>query len=216
MAALAARSEGGFGAASKKEFAYTSCFCEENAIRLQQQLSSGSSSRFFACFLSNGSGVLPLWKQQAGNAEKDGVIFWDYHVFVVECRSFGGTSGEDGVEIYVWDLDSTLPFPCTLEEYVRCAIKPWIWLQVAKSEVEHRVFRLCGKEALSRFSSDRRHMKLRKGEAAGCVLRFAAPFVSCCVRARAFCCRYPGSARYTNISATHRSNTNEQILAAKR
>ena len=58
-------------------------------------------------------------------------------------------------------------------------------------------------------------MKLRKSEAAGYVLRFAAAFViRSFVRVRA---AVPAQvARDTKSSATQRSNANEQIVAAKR
>ena len=190
MAALAEGNEGKRSAPSlsKDAFAYASCFCEENAVRMQQKLSEQCGrlgSQFFVCFLSNGSGVLPLWRQQAGAEAKDGVVLWDYHVFVVELRGEASGDGSSSLsaetEAYVWDLDTTIePFPCTLEEYVRCAIKPRLWLQIAESKHDYRVFCLCGKEALARFASDRRHMKLKR-ESAGrwvncgtCVLPFCA------------------------------------------
>ncbi|ELU08969.1 hypothetical protein CAPTEDRAFT_110208, partial [Capitella teleta] len=55
----------------------------------------------------------------------------------------------------VYDLDTTLPFPCEFHEYITHAIKPhFSW-----KEKYHRLFRVIpAKTFLDRFSSDRSHM----------------------------------------------------------
>ncbi len=55
-----------------------------------------------------------IWKQRSGF--HDGVeepVCWDYHVVLVGVDASGSWA--------VWDLDTTLPFPCPLHTYLAAA-----------------------------------------------------------------------------------------------
>jgi len=98
---------------------YTSCYCEENAYfvaeRLEGLLAEGGR-RVFVVFLSTADRRLPLFFQRAGGpAGSPGLVVWDYHVIAMTVG--GGAPGA------VWDLDSTLPFPCPAADYARLALR---------------------------------------------------------------------------------------------
>uniref|UniRef100_A0A1I7W7K2 Protein N-terminal glutamine amidohydrolase n=1 Tax=Heterorhabditis bacteriophora TaxID=37862 RepID=A0A1I7W7K2_HETBA len=63
-------------------------------------------------------------------------VVWDYHVVLLE-------KGEEGTK--VWDLDSTLPFPCPFNQYWQSTFQPIGW-NIAEE-----------------FKSDRSHMKKPDG-----------------------------------------------------
>lgn len=131
------------------DFKYTACYCEENAWHLIENLVSTSmatQAELFACFISNRNKTIPIFHQRS-SARDDGLVVWDYHVIVIQ-------SGE-GEEL-VWDLDTTLPFPCTLDEYEQKALA-----DIPQGPEEHqRLYRLIpARDYLEHFASDRSHMK---------------------------------------------------------
>ncbi|XVF56153.1 hypothetical protein PTKIN_Ptkin06aG0094300 [Pterospermum kingtungense] len=94
---------------------------------------------------------IPLWHQKSSK-RADGVILWDYHVICVQRKKDGDT--------LVWDLDSSLPFPCPLATYVSETVRPSFQLF---SEFQ-RFFRIVHAPLFLRhFASDRRHMKDSEG-----------------------------------------------------
>lgn len=75
---------------------------------------------------------VPLFAQRASR-RPDGLVVWDYHVFLVQHRmirdgdpggSGGGGASAGGTGALVWDLDTMLPFPCPLEDYARTTLLP--------------------------------------------------------------------------------------------
>ncbi|XP_058077490.1 protein N-terminal glutamine amidohydrolase isoform X2 [Magnolia sinica] len=79
-----------------------------------------------------------------------GLVLWDYHVICIQCKGKGNALRQ------VWDLDSTLPFPSPLNQYVADAIRPSFPLNSKYS----RLFRVVHAPIFLRcFASDRRHMK---------------------------------------------------------
>lgn len=95
-------------------------------------------------------------------------VTWDYHVILVHAQ---GTA--------VYDFDSSLGFPVSLKEYIRQTIHPEVILNShlkryilsppvrlgLEMETDGRRYRLIpGDEFLSRFSSDRRHMRNELGD----------------------------------------------------
>jgi len=87
---------------------YIPFYCEENAWRLLQ-CESLAGSRAWALIVSNDERRVVVLRQRSGRPV-DGLVQWDYHVFVVV---------EDQIEGYLaLDLDSDLPFPCQLRRYV--------------------------------------------------------------------------------------------------
>ncbi|GMI77123.1 Gln-specific amino-terminal (Nt)-amidase [Hibiscus trionum] len=100
---------------------HTPFYCEENVYFLCKKLCSSGiadahGSDLFVLFISNENKQIPLWHQKASN-RADGVILWDYHVICVQRKKDGGTH-------LVWDLDSSLTFPCPLATYVSETVRP--------------------------------------------------------------------------------------------
>lgn len=94
---------------------------------------------------------IPVWKQRAGDPGEDGLVFWDYHVILVN---------QQNDNCFVYDFDSTLDFPCSFDEYVSLAIRSDDDLH----EEHRRMFRIIKAESfLANFSSDRSHMKKTDG-----------------------------------------------------
>ncbi|DBA99233.1 TPA: hypothetical protein ACH3X3_011847 [Trebouxia sp. C0006] len=128
---------------------YTPCFCEENAYKLCEQLCKHCAGCHVA-FISNLARQVPLWQQKASK-RSDGFVLWDYHVVVLQ-------EGEQ--DCLVWDLDTTLPFPCTLLAYADIALNTQLVLGTDFA----RLFRVVsGNDYLRGFASDRSHMRLSDG-----------------------------------------------------
>ncbi|CAL1588133.1 unnamed protein product [Knipowitschia caucasica] len=136
----------------REDCVYTSCYCEENVWQLCSKFrSEGENLQYFnVLFISNEQRTVPLWKQRSSVGE--GPVVWDYHVVLV-------WSGP-GVEPLVFDLDSILDFPCTLQQFVRESLRSDQQLLPQF----HRMVRLVPAGLfLQTFSSDRSHMKRPDG-----------------------------------------------------
>lgn len=108
------------------------------------------ASCVFVVFVSNARRQTPLWYQKAGHGQ-EGLVIWDYHVFVVEASHRGMPVPR------AWDLDTTLPFPCPLVDYACMALRP------VRAPYE-RWYRVVPAEVLwGHFASDRSHMRLPDG-----------------------------------------------------
>lgn len=151
------------GALRSQADVYCPCYCEENAVRLSRVL-EGVIDRdsAFVVFISNATKTTLVCHQRGsaygppdappGPASRDHVI-WDYHVVLVAARQAPG----ERVAL-VWDLDSRLPFPSRLGEYMEGCFP-----QVdARLDAQFRVvpLRLCEVT----FASDRRHARDDKAE----------------------------------------------------
>jgi protein N-terminal glutamine amidohydrolase len=89
-------------------FAYASCYCEENVWHLAGDPRIEGDARFVV-FISNRDRTCPVWSQRAA-PDPNRPALWDYHVvYLVEA----------GSEALVYDLDTTLEFPCRLDAYLR-------------------------------------------------------------------------------------------------
>lgn len=143
----------------RSDFTYTSQYCEENVYMLCKKLCSAGvvhqeGSNLFVVFISNENRQVPLWHQKAGEGT-EGLVIWDYHVICVQ-----KTTGKD-TQFQVWDLDTVLPFPVPLHQYITEAIRPSLPLY----RKFHRFFRLIHAPIFLRyFASDRRHMRNAEGE----------------------------------------------------
>ena len=91
------------------------CYCEENVWRLAHRLmvlaataGGGTASTFHVVFVSSESQCCAMWYQMA---RQGGPCFWDYHCILLE------TTADDG-ETRVLDLDTLLPYPCPLQDYL--------------------------------------------------------------------------------------------------
>jgi len=99
----------------KADGLYTQYYCEENIYNLLKLLNRDhglSLQESLVLFISNLEKKIPLWHQAVSERE-DGFVVWDYHVILIDV----GAS-------QVWDLDTRLDIPCSLETYIRNAIKP--------------------------------------------------------------------------------------------
>ncbi|OUM57742.1 hypothetical protein PIROE2DRAFT_17174 [Piromyces sp. E2] len=97
----------------KKDFIYTSCYCEENVYKLCEKLHRRffiPLSRIYAVFISNED------KQ-------------DYHVIAL-------VKGEEGQPNVIFDFDSTLPFPCEFNAYIINAIYPKHFARIIQQQQE--------------------------------------------------------------------------------
>ncbi|XP_052718138.1 protein N-terminal glutamine amidohydrolase-like [Crassostrea angulata] len=138
----------------KEDCTYTSCYCEENVWCLCDSLKSkipGAIQNCYCVFISNKRRAIPLWKQKASRRQ-DGQVIWDYHVIFLYEPSESKT--------IVYDLDTTLTFPCDFRRYYEESIKDERCL---KPEY-HRMFRVIpAEEFLQTFASDRSHMLTPEG-----------------------------------------------------
>jgi protein N-terminal glutamine amidohydrolase len=109
----------------------------------------------WAVWISNPSKSVGVWCQQArGNG---GFVVWDYHVILLAV--FGS---EMSKQYLVYDLDTTLPFPCEMTEYLQQAFRPEL-----KNPRLAAFFRVVpARDFLASFSSDRSHM-LNAGTSSG-------------------------------------------------
>ena len=146
------------------------CYCEENVYRLVarklaqpgSERSSTAGGSYYVVFVSSRSQCVPMYRQLASTMPTS-VCLWDYHVIVVHVADNGPL---------ILDMDSRLPYPCTLEMYVRCTFPEEVPLIYAP------LFRVVRAEVyLKHFSSDRSHMRKEDGT------WMAAPPAYACIHA---------------------------------
>ncbi|KRZ78009.1 Hexokinase type 2, partial [Trichinella papuae] len=120
---------------------------EENVWHLSKQLIQAfPSSECRVCFLTNCKRKVSLWHQRTGDPNFEGFVVWDYHVFAMLHHDEQGE--------LIFDLDTTLQFPCSAKEYVEKAIRP-----DCESHHNRRLFRVVdAKLYVEKFASDRSHM----------------------------------------------------------
>ncbi|PKY12539.1 hypothetical protein RhiirB3_360866 [Rhizophagus irregularis] len=137
---------------SDKKLIYTSCYCEENIYHLCKELDDIKNKiDIYVCFISNENLTVPLWKQRASKYS-DGMIIWDYHVILIVKEK------DSEQKINVYDLDTTLPFPCDFSTYTQESFK------VLNIPQYYRKFRIILAETFLRvFASDRSHMIKKDG-----------------------------------------------------
>lgn len=97
---------------------YSACYCEENVHKLITTLVNDrecvSLRDLWAVFVSNSSKQVPILFQK-NSTSSEGQAIWDYHVILVQETSDSS--------YLVWDLDSTLQFPCPFKDYAAHALK---------------------------------------------------------------------------------------------
>lgn len=137
----------------REDCIYTSCYCEENVWQLCSWFRSEAEvplHELQVLFISNHHRTVPLWKQKSGRG--DFPVVWDYHVVLLWSGS--------GVDPLVFDLDSVLDFPCSLQDYSTLALRSDDDL----NPQYHRMIRSVPADIfLQKFSSDRSHMKKPDG-----------------------------------------------------
>ncbi|PKU69201.1 Protein N-terminal glutamine amidohydrolase [Dendrobium catenatum] len=102
-------------------FTHTPCYCEENVYLLCKKLvmlgvAAPTVRDLFVVFISNDDKKIPLWNQKASKSS-DKLVIWDYHVICIQIVN--QKNAEEGRSSHlIWDLDSSLPFPLPLDQYV--------------------------------------------------------------------------------------------------
>lgn len=121
------------------------CFCEENVWRLTyRRMQQQPEDRYFVVFISNSIKNVPMFHQRA-SSDPQQACCWDYHVILLSARG--------SQDVVVYDIDSVLPYPSPLENYLAESF-PYEWPYPFAP-----LFRLIPALAfLQHFASDRMHM----------------------------------------------------------
>ena len=143
------------------------CYCEENVWRLayrkmhqQQHHPTQLCSSYHVAFVSNPKGCVPMFEQLAGDPDDREVpVMWDYHVILfMTTTTSASTCNQDDTtktKTFVWDIDSFLPCPCPLEDYIEMVFPNHLTWR--KEYLPY--FRVVDASVyLRHFSSDRSHM----------------------------------------------------------
>ena len=138
---------------TRDNFRYCAYYCEENVWQLCQE-DELLQQQVCVVFVSNPQKSCALWNQRAAHSE-DSAVVWDYHVLLL---AFSEQTSGNGWK--VWDLDTTLSFPCDARTYLQ-----WTFAVGYSIPEEYRpLFRVMTREEyLLSFSSDRSHMRDDKG-----------------------------------------------------
>ena len=139
-------------------FEYAQQFCEENIYKLINRfilMGASIDDDMHVVFISSLGKATPIWYQRASLSKSPSAslsqspssagsdaVWWDYHVIL----QFGAD---------IFDLDTLLPFPTPIAEYVELAFQPQMTLE-ANNAQRFRVIK--AGDYLQRFSSDRSHM----------------------------------------------------------
>ena len=129
---------------NRSDCLYTARYCEENVFHLAAHPALFGDEPQVVFLSNSGSSVAMLSQTE----RPEGVVIWDYHVILVTWSD----------RWLVWDLDSTLPFPCDARRYIVASLpfdvppqyRPLLRIVDA---AEYR----------SGFHSDRRHMRDERG-----------------------------------------------------
>ena len=123
---------------------YQLFYCEENVWWLCQE-PRFADAKSWVVFISNHARQCAVWQQRA--ADPGEPVVWDYHVVLL-------------VEGMVWDLDTRLGFPVSLDDYLRASFR------ALPPELSHLTprFRVVRRdEFVSTFATDRSHMRSDRG-----------------------------------------------------
>jgi hypothetical protein len=151
----------------------SSCYCEENVWRLAYRRLKGSltesdksnsgkeNEEYYAVFISNEGRCCPMLNQLASDHPMK-PCFWDYHVILIQSSKMV-KRGRSVVHADVLDMDSYLPYPCALKDYLDGTFK------INYSDEDEQkcyapMFRVVRAENyLRHFYSDRMHMRKEDG-----------------------------------------------------
>lgn len=139
------------------------CYCEENVWRLAyRRLHGGGSSkgennkdtRYYVVFVSNEARCCPMFSQLAQD-DADEPCFWDYHVLLI---SSSGSDVNGAEKSLVWDVDSHLPFPTKVSDYLASVFREECFRREYRAQLAPRFRVITGADYLKCFFSDRKHM----------------------------------------------------------
>ena len=162
-----------------------------------------ASERVFVIFMSNVWEELRLYRQRIGDPMNHGYVHWDYHVIVAmkpsqsiikeQCRCVENEIERDESGLppatlcpclgWIYDLDTTLPFPCSIQQYASEAFRAHLappMIRVPSNSYDSpsssalrpytRLFRVIGgRDFLLNFASDRRHMLVNPSIVENCI-----------------------------------------------
>ncbi|KAL9185538.1 hypothetical protein ACHAXT_003315 [Thalassiosira profunda] len=137
------------------------CYCEENAWRLAHRhlhgpdaASNRSEYVYRVVFVSNERRCCPFFRQRARPDDPSEYVCWDYHVFVIRSQMEGANAS---IDTEVLDMDTWLPYPCPLDDYLDGSFPHTNNLQLDAQYLP--LFRVIPAECyLKYFYSDRMHM----------------------------------------------------------
>ncbi|XP_062870296.1 protein N-terminal glutamine amidohydrolase [Trichomycterus rosablanca] len=137
----------------REECIYTSCYCEENVWKLCEHVKIKNPcpiDEIYAVFISNKNKTIPIWKQKSSRGSQP--VIWDYHVVLLHVNALG--------QSFIYDPDTTLPFPCPFDVYSSEAFQSDEFIKPAF----RRQMRVIPADTyLKKFASDRSHMKNPNG-----------------------------------------------------
>ena len=136
------------------------CFCEENVWRLVYRHLHGPNNNeewnYYVVFISakGRDCPCPFFRQRAYPDNPGACVYWDYHVIAIRSRI---DERSKIVETEVLDVDTYLPYPCPLGEYLDGSFP-----HATNPELDEQFmpfFRVVSAEKFLRyFYSDRMHM----------------------------------------------------------
>lgn len=127
-----------------------------------QQKDNKDENEYYVLFVSNDQKSCPFLYQKAKENPYE-PCFWDYHVLLmsVSIRSSTDKSiAKHSTAAYIWDIDSYLPYPCPLQQYLNATFHYKLqFIQEPYRSTYLPKFRVIpAKLYLHYFYSDRRHM----------------------------------------------------------
>jgi hypothetical protein len=130
-----------------KAYPYAPRFCEENIWKLAKALIDQGLDvdRLQVLFLSNRKRQVALAWQKMAPAGR--LLVWDYHVILLAAM-------QD--ELYIFDFETRLGFPCPAERYFRKTLPEALALI---EDFRPSVRMIPASSYLERFCSDRSHMR---------------------------------------------------------
>lgn len=117
------------------------------------------NEQYYAVFVSNDIKCCPMFNQQASQSPSD-PCYWDYHVILIRSSKKNNSNiNKKNRFAQVLDIDSRLPYPCSLDEYLYGTFD----IDFLNKEASHQkyapMFRVVRAELfIQNFYSDRMHM----------------------------------------------------------
>lgn len=131
-------------------FPYCAFYCEENVWQLAGDERLAHLERR-VLLLSNAQRAVAVWAQRAAPSRREPVL-WDYHVVLL------GRSPREPWR--VWDLDTTLPVPCPLSDWLGASFPA---PEAVESAYRPRFRLMNAAEYRTRLCTDRSHMRDARG-----------------------------------------------------
>lgn len=150
-------------------------YCEENVWRLCYRRLYGSLGKqdkqddigndnesYHVAFISNEQRCCPMLNQRASKSPEIPCL-WDYHVILIQStKGFGKHNSQNDVKVL--DVDTHLPYSCSLEEYLDGSFGDFHFTNETDSNKYAPMFRVVRAELyLQHFYSDRMHMRSEDG-----------------------------------------------------